>query len=96
MLGLYRAGRQSDALAAFQRARAVLREELGLQPGPALRDLEQAVLDQRPELLPPVGAAPSTPRPPSVAYTPPRRRGLVGRSLELAELHAAMVEAGEG
>src|SRR4051812_8468159 len=46
MRALYRAGRQADALEAYRRARAILTEELGLEPSPALRELEQAVLRQ--------------------------------------------------
>ena len=46
MLALYRGGRQADALAAYQRARAMLAEELGLEPGQELRELERAVLRQ--------------------------------------------------
>ena len=46
MLVLYRAQRQADALAAYQRARVVLDEDLGLEPGPALRELELAILRQ--------------------------------------------------
>jgi SARP family transcriptional regulator, regulator of embCAB operon len=46
MVALYRDGRQADALAAFRRARHVLSAELGLDPGSALRELEQAILGQ--------------------------------------------------
>ena len=51
-LGLYRAHRQADALAALRRARETLADELGVDPGPALRELEAQVLAQSPELVP--------------------------------------------
>lgn len=50
MLALYRAGRQADALRAFQRARTLLGDRLGLEPGPALTDLEARILAQDPAL----------------------------------------------
>ena len=52
VLALYRCGRQADALAAYQRARRVLVDDLGIEPGPALRDLERAILEQRSDLIP--------------------------------------------
>lgn len=50
MLALYRSGRQADALAAYRAAREVLIDELGIEPGADLRELEQAILDQSPDL----------------------------------------------
>src|ERR1700757_4692259 len=46
MLALYRAGRQGEALNAYQRARALLADELGVDPGPELRRLEAAIVVQ--------------------------------------------------
>lgn len=46
MLALYRAGRQGEALGAYQRARSLLAEELGVDPGPDIRRLEAAIVAQ--------------------------------------------------
>ncbi|MDQ1494556.1 MAG: hypothetical protein QOG69_1039, partial [Actinomycetota bacterium] len=54
MLALYRAGRQGEALAAYQRARSLLAKELGVDPGPDLRRLEAAIVAQDDALEMPV------------------------------------------
>ena len=50
MLGLYRAGRQAEALEVFQAARRTLVDQLGIEPGPALNELEGAILRHDPGL----------------------------------------------
>jgi DNA-binding SARP family transcriptional activator len=68
MLALYRSDRQADALQAYQHARTTLVEELGIQPGERLRELERAILAQDPALAAPLehedgDAAPRGPAP---------------------------------
>ncbi|MFC8531479.1 BTAD domain-containing putative transcriptional regulator [Nocardia sp. NPDC057227] len=56
-LALYRSGRQADALGTVRRARAVLRDRLGIDPGPRLARLEREMLNQAEHLDPADGAA---------------------------------------
>ncbi len=69
MLALYRCGRQADALAAYQQARRVLADELGLEPGAELQRLQQAILTADPSLDLP--AAPAPPVPAAAVPSPP-------------------------
>jgi len=62
MLALYRSGRQADALETYHTARDRLIDELGLEPGPELKELERAILAQDPALSPPRGRAARQPR----------------------------------
>ncbi|HSJ71971.1 MAG TPA: BTAD domain-containing putative transcriptional regulator, partial [Acidimicrobiia bacterium] len=79
MTALYREGRQSDALQAYQRARAALGEDLGLEPSPELRDLEVRVLLHDDRLAFPVPVASNLP---SALTT------FIGRGDEIAEIDA--------
>lgn len=57
ILALYRSGRQAEALEAYRDTRRMLDDELGLEPSPALRELERAILRHDPALEPAVAAA---------------------------------------
>jgi DNA-binding SARP family transcriptional activator len=62
MLALYRCHRQSEALAVYQQARALLLDGLGIEPGSGLRALQQAILEQSPSLELGLGRASIAPR----------------------------------
>ncbi len=76
MLALYRSGRQTDALDTYRGYRQELSDALGLEPGPALRELERRILEQDPSLAPPVTAP--------IGDTAPRRLPLTVVALGIA------------
>ena len=112
ILALYRTGRQADALRAYQQVRRMLGEDLGIEPGPALRELEQAILQQKPQLdwTPPERPAPTAPPATRPAGSVTRRNlppplagarrvsspSFVSRSAELACLRAGLDRACAG
>ncbi len=73
MLALYRSGRQADALESYRVFRTLLDEELGLEPGAELRNLEQAILRQDVSLAPTASPPPQSPpsEPTEAATTAP-------------------------
>jgi predicted ATPase/DNA-binding SARP family transcriptional activator len=79
MLALYRSGRQADALEAYRGARETLVGQLGIEPGPRLRELERSILEQDPSL----DSTRQRPRVP-VRRLPSPAHALIGREPELA------------
>jgi DNA-binding SARP family transcriptional activator len=100
-LALYQSGRQGDALAALRRARVRLAEDLGVDPGPALRTLEDGILAQAPHLSAPPTALPrasvqAVPAPAGSDPAPAAAAPYVGRDAELSQVARSALEAAAG
>lgn len=105
MLALYRSGRQAEALEAYRQARTALVEELGIEPGTALQELEHAILAQDRGLLSPASAeapAAEPPGAPAAGNLPPELTSLIGREAdvervaELVSEHRLVTVVGPG
>ncbi|GAB2958419.1 AfsR/SARP family transcriptional regulator [Streptomyces heilongjiangensis] len=91
MLVLHRTGRQAEALAVHRDLRDRLRDELGADPGPAVREAHLEILREGGDPHPgPPTAGPAAPEPPVPAQLPPPPAYFTGRRRVLAELRAAL------
>src|SRR5262249_10582985 len=81
MLALYRSGRQVEALEHYRQAARLFSDQLGIQPGPELRERERAILEHEPSLRRPRRAEPN----PALAPNP-----LIGREQELDDVLALL------
>ncbi len=94
LLALYRSGRQAEALEAYRQARAAL-DEVGVEPGERLRQLERAILTQNPALAIPPPLLPAAPGVPETLRLRPSSP-FVGRGRELSTLRSLMQRAEDG
>ena len=94
MIALYRADRQADALEAFRAARQTLLDELGLEPGERLRELQRAILEQAPQLVAPVFESEHEALPRGLRFS--AETPFVGREAELERLRRRWAETVQG
>ena len=95
ILALYRDGRQAEALSAYERFRRTLDDQVGIEPSPALKQLQRQILNQDPGLEPPA-QEPFVRARRGLRADGGEAQGLVGRSDELAQLETLLDAAGGG
>src|SRR5690606_18272468 len=87
MIALHRSGRHAEALQTYQELRELLAEELGVDPGPSVRETYQAILTEDPAVAAPETASlAAAVRPPVPRQLRPDIPGFAGRRAELAAL----------
>lgn len=93
MLSLFHAGRRAEALAAYQHTRQPLREEPGMDPGPALRTLHSRILHEDDDSHVSADRELSSTLPPVPAQLPADLAVFTGRRAEIAELTSTLRDA---
>ncbi|MFE7271842.1 BTAD domain-containing putative transcriptional regulator [Streptomyces sp. NPDC057623] len=96
MLALYRSGRRAEALAVYADSRRLLSEELGVDPRPSLRDLQQRILRADADLAEPSAGVPDPAATPRPTQLPATVRDFTGRASFISELSEALASAANG
>ncbi|MFJ9845005.1 BTAD domain-containing putative transcriptional regulator [Kitasatospora sp. NPDC101155] len=94
MLAQYRSGRRAEALETYREWHGLLAEELGIAPGPRLRELHEAVLNDAPGLGAPGESVTLAPVTAALSQLPPDAAAFTGRRTELDQLDRLLVKLG--